>query len=328
MSNKRRKKQPKVKLKSSVKRIIIFIIFFLIVGIYAHNQIVDIKAEYAYQKTYEYKLVQHGYTLEQTQILISKLDDKHLDYLLSVDPEDFLYDLIKEKYFMNKNFEAYLSYRNSHLTYNMETVVAIVNVHANNGWYGVSYDADTSLNELVLVNKFYHLGEDYKREDLVKVPLSVAYGENYVSSMVFDQFMKMHDDIKNEINIDLMVTSGYRSYQDQEKSYERYKRGGQDYADAFAARPGYSEHQTGLVLDIVSLQHSGSKAFMESEEAQWLKDNCYKYGFILRYQEGKEIITGFSDEAWHFRYVGENVAKKIHDEDITFDEYYAFYIEK
>ncbi len=78
----------------------------------------------------------------------------------------------------------------------------------------------------------------------------------------------------------------------------------------------------------MSLQHTGFKAFSESEEAQWLKDNCYKYGFILRYPEGKEIITGFGYETWHFRYVGIEVAKKIHDEDITFDEYYAFYIEK
>ena len=328
MAYKKKKAKPKIRLKSSAKRVIIFILFFLAVGIYAHNQLREINAEYAYQKTYEYKLVQHGYTLEQTQILISKLDDKQLDFLLGVDPEDFLYDLVKEKYFMGKNFDAYLSYRNSHLSYNMETVVASVNVHANNGWYNVSYDANTSLNEKVLVNKFYHLGEDFVPSDLVKVPLSVAYGENYINSTVFDQFMKMHDDAKSQINVDLMITSGYRSYQDQFASYDMYKRRGQDYADAYAARPGYSEHQTALALDIVSLQHTGSKAFSESEEAQWLKDNCYKYGFILRYPEGKEIITGFGYEAWHYRYVGTDVAKKIHDEDITFDEYYAFYIEK
>ena len=106
MAYKKKKAKPKIRLKSSAKRVIIFILFFLAVGIYAHNQLREINAEYAYQKTYEYKLVQHGYTLEQTQILISKLDDKQLDFLLGVDPEDFLYNLVKEKYFMSKNFDA------------------------------------------------------------------------------------------------------------------------------------------------------------------------------------------------------------------------------
>ena len=328
MANNKKKKHPKVRIKTSAKRALIFIFFFLCVAIYAHNQITEIRAEYAYQKTYEYKLVQHGYTLEQTQIFLSKIDDNQLDYLLNNDPEDFLYNLVKEKYFMKKNFNAYLSYRNSHMSYNMETIVAIVNVHANNGWYGVSYDTNISLNELMLVNKFYHLNEDYQRDDLVKVPLQHSYGENYIASTVYDHFMQMNDAIKSEMNIDLMVTSGYRSYQDQTNSYERYKRRGQSYADAYSARPGYSEHQTGLALDIVSLQHSGNSAFTQSEEFQWLKSNCYKYGFILRYEDDKEIITGFDGESWHYRYVGTEVAKKIHDEGITFDEYYAFYIEK
>jgi D-alanyl-D-alanine carboxypeptidase len=69
-------------------------------------------------------------------------------------------------------------------------------------------------------------------------------------------------------------------------------------------------------------------AFGESEEGKWVKENCYKYGFIIRYPEGKEDITGYDNEPWHFRYVGEEVAKKIYEEQITFDEYYAYYIEK
>ena len=124
-----------------------------------------------------------------------------------------------------------------------------------------------------------------------------------------------------------MVNSSYRSYKDQDEIYKSFKTVSLQYADSYAARPGFSEHQTGLALDITSLEHKSQKEFKESVEYKWLKDNCYKYGFILRYPENKEHITGYNTESWHFRYVGNEAAKIIHDENITFDEYYAYYIE-
>lgn len=327
MAVKRKKKKTVFRIKTSVKRFFIYALVFILVGVYAFNQIRDIKAQYAYEKTYEYKLVQHGYSLENTQIFLSKLPDEKLDYLLTNDVENYYYDIVSQRYFLTKNFDKYLDYYKRHQSYNMETIIAIVNVHANEGWYNVTYNTDTSLNELMLVNKFYMLDQEYKRDDLVKIPLQVAYADNYVSSTVLEQFVKMHDDIKNELGVNLMVNSSYRSYQDQADLYENFKYRGQSYADSYAARPGFSEHQTGLAIDITSLEHKGQSAFSESEEYQWLKDNCWKYGFILRYPKDKEIITGYSNESWHFRYVGEKVAKKMKDEDLTFDEYYAFYIE-
>ena len=324
---KKRKKKRGFRIKSSVKRFFIYALFFILVFAYAFNQIREIKAEYAYEKTYEYKLVKHGYSLENTQIFISKLPDDKLDFLLNNDIESYYYDLVSQRYFLSKNFDTYLEYWKRHQSYNMETVVAIVNVHANEGWYNVTYNTDTSLGNIMLVNKFYMLDSEYKRDDLVKVPLQVAYANNSVSSEVLEHFQTMHDDIKNELGVNLMVNSSYRSYQDQADLYENFKYRGQSYADSYAARPGFSEHQTGLAIDITSLEHKGQSAFSESEEYQWLKDNCWKYGFILRYPKDKEIITGYSNESWHFRYVGEKVAKKIYDEGITFDEYYAFYIE-
>ena len=97
-------------------------------------------------------------------------------------------------------------------------------------------------------------------------------------------------------------------------------------ADLKAARPGYSEHQTGLALDITT-RLAEDEEFVNTEEFSWLKENAHKYGFILRYPEGKENITGYSYEPWHYRYVGIDVATKIYNENITFDEYYAYYIE-
>ena len=138
----------------------------------------------------------------------------------------------------------------------------------------------------------------------------------------------MREDVKNQLGVSLMVNSSYRPYKDQESIYKQYKNVSLKYADSYAARPGYSEHQTGLAIDITSLENPLVKDFKVSPEYQWLKDNCYKYGFILRYPEGKEHITGYNTESWHFRYVGLEVAKKIYLENITFDEYYAYYIEK
>ena len=103
---------------------------------------------------------------------------------------------------------------------------------------------------------------------------------------------------------------------------------GSEYADEIAARPGHSEHQTGLALDIFCTTNSNTKTFKDSEAYQWLLNNAYKYGFILRYPEGKENITGFTFESWHYRYVGTEIATYIYENDITFDEYYAYFTEK
>ena len=96
---------------------------------------------------------------------------------------------------------------------------------------------------------------------------------------------------------------------------------GQASADTFSARPGHSEHQTGLAIDVNSVDDS----FRGTPEAIWLADNCYKYGFIIRYPEGKEGITGYKYEPWHIRYVGSEIAKKVHDagSNATLEEIYG-----
>ena len=119
--------------------------------------------------------------------------------------------------------------------------------------------------------------------------------------------------------------SGYRSYNTQKSLYNGYvSRNGQAKADTFSARAGTSEHQTGLATDVNSV----SDSFANTKEYKWLINNSYKYGFILRYPKGKEFITGYKYEPWHYRYVGKDVAKIIHEKNITYEEYYATYILK
>ena len=91
------------------------------------------------------------------------------------------------------------------------------------------------------------------------------------------------------------------------------------------ARPGFSEHQTGLSFDIGS---RSSNVFANSKEYTWMLENAYKYGFILRFPKKYESITGFRNEPWHYRYVGIDIAKYIYDNDISYEEYYAMFLDK
>lgn len=128
--------------------------------------------------------------------------------------------------------------------------------------------------------------------------------------------------------ISLYAFSTYRSYSYQYSLYWGYvKQYGQALTDTFSARPRYSEHQTGLGFDIGGSNQSlwAEDGFAYTTEAKWLANNVYKYGFILRYPKGKEHITGYKYEPWHFRYVGKYHTKKIYDSGLTLEEYLGEY---
>ena len=235
-----------------------------------------------------------------------------------------LASLVKEKYYINDNVARYLDYGNSHNA-DVKKVIGMVNSKADLGFYSVSYDSNLNYNNLVLVNKFFHLKEDYIPSDLVSLGAQYNRGANSrMRKEAADALMKMVDAAKLD-NIILYNASAFRTYDYQENLYNKYiQRDGQEAADKYSARPGYSEHQTGLCSDLNVIDDS----FEGTDEANWLLYNAYKYGFILRFPKGKEDITGYKYEPWHYRYVGLEAAKIIHDDDITLEEYYAYYIEK
>ena len=124
------------------------------------------------------------------------------------------------------------------------------------------------------------------------------------------------------LGLTLINSSGYRSYNDQKYIYNNYvKRDGQTNADTYSARPGHSEHQTGLAFDLNSIDMS----FDNTPESNWVKHNCFKYGLIIRYPKGKEHITGYMYEPWHLRYVGTELATKLYNNGdwITLEEYFG-----
>ena len=122
--------------------------------------------------------------------------------------------------------------------------------------------------------------------------------------------------------------SSYRSYQYQYNLYNRYvNTDGIEAADTYSARPGYSEHQTGLAVDVYNGKEDFTN-FEKTKEYNWMQDNAYKFGFILRFPKDKVLETGYQYESWHYRYVGKEIAKYIHDNNLCFEEYYATHLIK
>lgn len=296
--------------------IIVLIIFGIVYAVKTIN----------YHKTYEYKLLQIGYTKEEVTKL-EKLNDKTKDYLLTIEYNEDVISLLNEKYFIEKNLKSYIEYSKENKK-NFTDVVAIVNVGANNDWYTNTKKSDITKNELMLTNKFYNLDNTYNSDNMVSVSKQYSYGDSQmVTSETFDAFLNMFNAAKKE-DLTLIINSSYRSYEEQEKVYNEFKNTyGEDYANSRAAKAGFSEHQTGMAIDIQTYGSSAS-TFEEFDEFKWLSENGHKYGFILRYPKDKEYLTGYEYESWHFRYVGVEAATYIYENNITFDEYYAYFVEK
>ena len=325
---KRKKKKRRLRLRYEGVKFITYFLAVLFLIIYTITNSIKAYNHYQYTKTDEYKIQTMGYSLEETKDLLKIMTKDIKEFLLTTPKEDIYYTITKQKYFLAKNYLEYIEYQKSHQDTNLNEIIALVNTHASDGWYNNTYKTDLSKNEQILVNKFYQLDENFKRDDLISIPLMYSYSGNMASQEVVNSYIEMQKKVKEELGITLMVNSSFRTYQDQEEIYKQFSSKGKEYADSYAARPGFSEHQTGLAIDITSTANPTSNAFKESNEYTWLKEHCHEYGFIHRYPEGKENITGYNTESWHFRYVGKKIATQIYNEGITFDEYYAYYIEK
>lgn len=310
-----------------MKRKIKYKNIFILVGIIAFIifSICFIKRK-IYENSYEYKFLTIGYQKEDVEFLLTLEDDK-LDYLLTLEYNDKIIPLFKEEYFMYKNLDRYLNYDNKK-NYSYKDIVAIINTNADQDWYSDDYIKETNIEKgyAMLVNKFNYLPDNYD-PNIVNIKNWYAYGDQKIDEEVLDNYLDMYNAAKEE-GLSLIVNSSYRSYQEQKDIYDEFKDVyGSKYAEEYAARPNYSEHQTGFALDLFTEKYATTDTFDQSEEFAWLIKNSYKYGFILRYPKDKEYITGYNYESWHFRYLGKELAKKVYDSNLTYDEYYAYYIE-
>ena len=275
----------------------------------------------AYNFTNECNIYKLGYPIEDARALVAVLSDAQADSLIARGEHDTIaIPIIHARYFIAENFDRYLAYHKTDSSgAAINDIVAVVNVGSDREHPAVP--CDTSKGQLMLVNGHHYLDEQFKPNNLVTVKKTCSYENQKADSAAVDAFMTMQQACKQQTGAQLMVNSAYRAYQDQIATYKRNDK-------RYVAHPGHSEHQTGLAIDATSLQHPEKWSFGKSKEGVWMRENCHKYGFILRYPEKQSQLLGYSYEPWHLRYVGVETATRIHDEGITFDEYYAYYVER
>lgn len=181
----------------------------------------------------------------------------------------------------------------------------------------------------VLINKEFRLPENYVPDDLVYPDVPFLFNEKIEKRKMrkepAEALKKLFEAAKSD-GIYLAGVSGYRSETTQTVLYNDYvRKDGVEKADRYSARPGYSEHQTGLSIDVSGAtgEFAVVDEFANTEEAKWLDKHAHEYGFIIRFPKGKEDITGYKYEPWHIRYVGEEIANEIAEKGITLEEYYG-----
>lgn len=178
----------------------------------------------------------------------------------------------------------------------------------------------------VLVNKQYYLSPDAVPK-LKNIPGAFAVNNNFrAHPLAVDNFINMAKAMEKETGMKVLVTSAYRSYEYQNTLFNNYaSRDGIEAANKYSAKAGESEHQTGLALDLVKPGVS-MVDFGFTKEYIWISENASKYGFIVRYPQGKEHITGYLYEPWHLRYLGVNLANQVKDSGLTYDEYWLAFL--
>lgn len=281
-------------------------------------------------------LLSVGYKSDEINLFYEKLPD-NINVITSNEYDKNISNYLTLSYFNIDNLDRYIKYENNDNkftsvydtttikdNYNYEDTVTFVNAYLDKDYYtndiALSKEEEKKID--VIVNKYYKLSKDYEPDDLTKIDSKFASGSNQrlrkEAAIKFEEMAA--EALKNGYKI--YAGSTYRSYDYQLGLYNRYvAKDGFDEAETYSARAGYSEHQLGLAVDIIN----GKWEYLSEndEEYEWLIDNSYKYGFILRYPRGKEYITGYVFEDWHFRYLGIDLATKVYNSKLTYDEYVA-----
>lgn len=240
--------------------------------------------------------------LKQLSLIHERIDYFHMDYL-----------------------DRYIAFKEKNENLSDEEIITRVNIGLDQPYY-TNTKVSPYLNQVYILSNKYTSLDKYVPNDLQIIDASCSSGTRKLVGVAKDAFESMCQDAKRQ-GYTIRAMSTYRSYEYQVTLYQKYvDEDGVEVADTYSARPGFSEHQTGLVADIdngkISYTH-----FDQAKEYEWMKENAHKYGWIERYPKGKEDITGYTYESWHYRYVGVDIATYIHEHHMTFDEYYVKFIE-
>ncbi len=260
------------------------------------------------------KLIEKSYSNSDINSILLRGNNDSISALLNKDKYDNISDYLKYDYAKLKNIDRYIEYKASNVVSYKDCVI-YVNLNLDLE----PYEEVENVNKFsytMLVNKHFMLDSDFVPDNLEKIPSEYGYVEATMEKEALDAYIEMYNAMKSENNLRLYASNGYRSYEDQKKIYNP--------KNSNSFKEGSSEHQTGLAISISSRVTDN---FGKSEEKKWLDSNAYKYGFIYRFPNNKEEITGYSGVIYQYRYVGRDAAKVIYNNKLTLEEYYAMYVD-
>lgn len=271
------------------------------------------------------QLIKVGYSNNDINIILAHGTDQGVSDFAKRDRVHYLEEFFSYDFAKLENYDRYVLYSDETGEDELETIL-----HVNLNLDKPDYEYTELVSKFsldMLVNKHHNLDETFAPEDLTTISNEYT-DENDLqcSRLALNAFAEMYQAASKE-GYSLVINSAYRSYQDQVDLVNFYLNAyGQGYVDKYVAKPGFSEHQTGLAFDIGS---RNSSVFANSKEYGWMLDNAYKYGFIYRFDERYEDLTGFRKEPWHYRYVGKEIAKYVHEHNnMSLEEYYVLFLEK
>ncbi len=296
----------KKKLKPKTKNLLIFItcIFLIITSIFYGTSI--------------FKNSEKKNTSKKVKELKDTKNNTKLKQLKNIDK--------KINYFDHKKIDRYLAYQKENKDLKIEKVITDVNIGIDNPYYTNTKETKYLNESYILVNKYNYLTKDYIPDNLEKINTQYARSGMQLINYAKEAFENLAKAAQKE-NLSIIAMSSYRSYKYQENLYNRYVQSdGKEDADTYSGRPGFSEHQTGLAVDVYNGKEDYTN-FEKTKEFQWMQENAHKYGFILRFPKDKTNETGYQYESWHYRYVGTEIANYIHKNNLCYEEYYVQKIE-
>ncbi len=272
-----------------------------------------------------------GYTQYDLDMLESFLDENQMKEIIKLNiPRNILFSYHKQKSFEFDKIMLYEDVRTNKKVTFKEAINLVNHPYLMSDFYESIRSAINLNTELILVNKNYYLKKDYIPENLILgddlhplIPNDKS--RNYLQKEAYNALKALFIEAENN-NIILYFSNGYRTYEKQDKIYSEYLSQSHN-ADVYSARPGHSEHQTGLAVDITcqSVNYLLTENFEKTAAGKFIKENAHHFGFIERYPKNKEYITGYTYEPWHLRYVGKKAASIIYLSNITLEEYLIKY---
>lgn len=270
------------------------------------------------------KLLDKGYSNSDVSIILTHGSDEDVTEFAKRDRVKYLEEFYEYPYAKIKYYDRYVEY--SYETGEDEkTTVIHINLNMDKEEYVDAINVKR-FSYTMLVNKYYYLSEDFIPIDLVEVPEDYRGAEKVLANRTALNAMVQLIEAARIAGLKPLVSDCYRSHEDMVEMAEFYRKWyGDNYVNNYIAKPGYSEHQTGLAFDMAS---ATVKSFGNSDEYKWMVENAHKYGFIARFTKRGESLTGYRAEAGHFRYVGKEAAEYIYKNRITFEEYYVAFLDK